>query len=98
MITHVLAGVSVQDKSRLRRILEDALMDAEESLSQTVRRFAQYWLTGTTASVCALRPERNPRLVSYLDLYYTKYAQNGNGTAFGHVDFNRTKFIFGVLL
>lgn len=41
----------------------------------------------------AIRPERNPRLVSYPDPDYTKYAQNGNDTAFRHIDLNITKYL-----
>lgn len=49
VIERVLRGISVRDKGRLGGILEDTLLEAEETLSRTVRRFAHYWLTGTTA-------------------------------------------------
>src|SRR5271170_3350110 len=35
---------------------------------------------------CALRPDRNTNLVSYL--YYAKYAKPGDSTAFRHIDLN----------
>ena len=57
------------------------------SLSQQlVRQDLGYYLL-----YVALRPDRNPRLVSYP--YYTKFAQKGDSTVFRHIDMNIEQFL-----